>query len=119
MGDPTRSYSVTLWVNDGAGGFVRGDRLALDGYRPVLPVGQFPGAAVRLLWNRLCDQPTGPWRLSRPWASPPEPALFFEAAVNPCAVHLLADLDGDGHVDLLGSLSGIYAPSSTASPPTG
>ena len=22
--DPTRSYSVTLWVNDGAGGFVPG-----------------------------------------------------------------------------------------------
>ena len=102
-GDPTVSYSVTLWVNDGAGGFVRGDRLALDGYRPVLPVGQFPGEAVRLLWNRPCWLPTGPWRLSRPWASQAEPALFFEAAVNPCAVHLLADLDGDGHVDLLGS----------------
>ena len=101
--DPTRSYSVTLWVNDGEGGFVEGDQLALDGYQPVLPVGQFPGEAVRLLWNRPCDLPTGPWRLSRPWASPPEPALFFAAAVNPCAVHLLADLDGDGHVDLLGS----------------
>ena len=101
--DPTRSYSVTLWVNDGAGGFVPGDRLAHNGYQPFLPVGQFPGEAVRLLWNRRCDQPTGPWRLSRPWAFPPEPALFFEAAVNPCAVHLLADLDGDGHVDLLGS----------------
>ena len=101
--DPTRSYSVTLWVNDGAGGFVPGDQLALDGYQPFLPVGPFPGEAVRLLWNRRCDQPPGPWRLSRPWASPPEPALFFEAAVSPCAVHLLADLDGDGHVDLLGS----------------
>ena len=102
-GDPTVSYSLTLWVNDGAGGFVPGDRLALDGYRPVLPVGPFPGEAVRLLWNRPCWLPTDPWRLSRPWAFPPEPALFFEAAVNPCAVHLLADLDGDGHVDLLGS----------------
>ena len=101
--DPTRSYSVTLWVNDGAGGFVPGDRLAHNGYQPVLPFGQFPGEAVRLLWNRPCDLPTGPWRLSRPWASPPEPVLFFEAAVNPCAVHLLADLDGDGYVDLLGS----------------
>ena len=101
--DPTRSYSVTLWVNDGAGGFVEGDQLALDGYQPFLAVGQFPGAAVRLLWNRPCDLPTGAWRLSRPWAAPPEPALLFEAAVNPCAVHLLADLDGDGHVDLLGS----------------
>ena len=101
--DPTRSYSVTLWVNDGEGGFVPGDRLAHNGYQPVLRVGQFPGEAVRLLWNRRCDLPTGPWRLSRPWAAPPEPALFFEAAVNPCAVHLLADLDGDGYVDLLGS----------------
>ena len=101
--DPTRSYSVTLWVNDGEGGFVPGDQLALDGYQPFLPVGQFPGEAVRLLWNRPCDLPTGPWRLSRPWAAPPEPVLFFAAAVNPCAVHLLADLDGDGHVDLLGS----------------
>ena len=101
--DPDASFSVTLWVNDGEGGFVQGDRLALDGYRPFLPAGQFPGEAVRLLWNRPCYLPTGPWRLSRPWAAPPEPVLFFAAAVNPCAVHLLADLDGDGHVDLLGS----------------
>ena len=102
-GTPTVSHSVTLWVNDGEGGFVEGDQLAHNGYQPVLPVGQFPGEAVRLLWNRPCYLPTGPWRLSRPWAAPPEPALFFEAAVNPCAVHLLADLDGDGYVDLLGS----------------
>ena len=101
--DPDASFSVTLWVNDGQGGFVQGDRLALDGYRPFLPAGQFPGEAVRLLWNRPCYLPTGPWRLSRPWAAQAEPVLFFEAAVNPCAVHLLADLDGDGHVDLLGS----------------
>ena len=97
------TYSVTLWANDGEGGFVQGDRLALDGYRPFLPVGQFSGEAVRLLWNRPCYLPTSPWGLSRPWAAQSEPVLFFEAAVNPCAVHLLADLDGDGHVDLLGS----------------
>ena len=74
-------------------------------YDPVLPVGhgQFPGEAVHLLWNRPCWLPMGPWGLSRPWATQPEPVLFFAAAVNPCAVHLLADLDGDGHVDLLGS----------------
>ena len=100
---PTLSYSVTLWVNDGEGGFVPGDQLAHNGYRPVLPVGQFPGEAVRLLWNRPCWLPTGPWRLSRPWATPPEPALFFEAAVNLCGLNLLADLDGNGYVDLLGS----------------
>ena len=103
-GNPDASYPVMLWVNDGEGGFVQGDRLVLDGYQPVLPVGQFPGEAVRLLWNRPCWLPTGPWGLSRPWATQAEPVLFFEAAVNPCAVHLLADLDGDGHVDLLGSL---------------
>ena len=36
---PTLSYSVTLWVNDGEGGFVPGDRLAHNGYQPVLRVG--------------------------------------------------------------------------------
>ena len=97
--------STTLWANDGEGGFVQGDRLVLDGYVPFLPAGQPPGEAVRLLWNRpSCDQPLGPWRLSRPWAAQPEPALFFEAVVDPCGLHLLADLDGNGHVDLLGSL---------------
>ena len=95
--------SATLWANDGEGGFVEGDRLVLNGYVPVLPAGQPLGEAVRLLWNRRCGQPLGPWRLSRPWAAQPEPAFFFEAAVNPCALHLLADLDGNGHVDLLGS----------------
>ena len=98
------TVSVTLWVNDGQGGFVQGDRLIRDGYVPFLPAGQPPSEAVRLLWNRRCDLPTGPWWLSRPWATQPEPVLFFEAAVNPCAVHLLADLDGNGYVDLLGSL---------------
>ena len=99
------SVSLALWANDGQGGFVPRDRLALDGssYGPILPAGQPPGEAVRLLWNRSCDQPPGTWRLSRPWAAQPEPALFFEAAVNPCGLHLLADLDGNGHVDLLGS----------------
>ena len=102
-GEWDESLSLTLWANDGQGGFVRGDRLALDGYRPFLPAGQPFGEAVHLLWNRPCYQPTGPWRLSRPWAAKPAPALFFEAAVNPCGLHLLADLDGNGHVDLLGS----------------
>ena len=99
--DATRS--VTLWANDGEGGFVGEDRLVLDGYLPILLASQLPGEAVYLLWNRPCYQSTAPWRLTRPWASQPEPVLFFEAAVNPCGLHLLADLDGDGYVDLLGS----------------
>ena len=101
--DPTRSYSVTLWVNDGEGGFVRGDRLALDGYRPVLrgrPISGRGGAPVVESTLLAAD---GSLAAEPSWASQPEPVLFFEAAVNPCAVHLLADLDGNGHVDLLGS----------------
>ena len=95
--------SATLWANDGEGAFVQGDRSVLNGYVPFLPAGQPPGEAVRLLWNRRCGLPLGPWRLSRPWATQPEPALFFEAVVNPCGLHLLADLDDNGYVDLLGS----------------
>ena len=45
------TYSATLWANDGEGGFVEGDRLVLNGYVPVLPAGQPPGEAVRLLWK--------------------------------------------------------------------
>ena len=99
-----RRFSVTLWANDGQGGFVRGDPVRLRRLS-TLPAcrDNFPARRVQLLWNRPCYQPTAPWRLSRPWAAQPEPALFFEAAVNPCGLHLLADLDGNGYVDLLGS----------------
>ena len=112
------SYPVTLWVNDGQGGFVQGDRFVLDGY-PVLPVGQFPGEAVRLLWNRRCDLPLGPWRLSRPWATQPEPVLFFEAAVDPCAVHLLPIWMVMAMWIYSAPRSRIYAPRFTSGPTTG
>ena len=39
----------------------------------------------------------------RPWAAIQDPPRSFEAGVNPSALHLLADLDGNGMVDLLGS----------------
>lgn len=102
-GEWDESLSLALWANDGQGGFVQRDRLVLGGYAPFLPAGQPPGEAVHLLWNRPCYQPTASWRLSRPWAAQPAPVLSFEAAVNPCGLHLLADLDGNGHVDVLGS----------------
>ena len=101
--DDESSY-MTLWTNDGYD-FASSNRFPFDGeeLRPYLPDGQPLGKAASLLWNRTCDQPQGPWQLTRPWAAVPEPPLSFEAAVNPCALHLLADLDGDGTMDLLGS----------------
>ena len=97
--------NVTMWVNDGAAGFAHSDRFALDTeeeFLPFLLAGQPEGEAVRLLWNRPCYKPVGPWRLTQPWSAS-EPPLFFEAAVNPCDLHLLADLDGDGAVELVGT----------------
>ena len=101
------SSHVTLWTNDGYD-FVRSDRFPFDSkeLRPYLPDGQPLGEAASLLWNRSCNQPQGPWQLTRPWAAVEEPPLSFEAAVNPCALHLMADLNGNGMVDLLGSLRG-------------
>ena len=99
------SYYVTLWINDGYD-FVNSDRFVLDSEEKLsfyLPAGQPLGEAAGLLWNRPCYQSPGPWQLTRPWAAVQEPPLSFEAEVNPCALHLLADLDGNGTVDLLGS----------------
>ena len=101
-----KSPHVILWHNDGAAGFVRSDRFALDSEERLLPLllaGQSLGEAVRLLWNRVCSQPPGTWQLTRPWAASEEEPLFFEAAVPPCDLHLLTDLDGDGRVELIGS----------------
>ena len=104
------SYYVTLWINDGYD-FVSSDTFVLDSeeLRPYLPAGQPLGEAASLLWNRPCYEPPGPWQLTQPWAALEEPPLSFEAEVNPCALHLLADLDGNGTVDLLGSPESIGA----------
>ena len=98
--------NVTMWINDGAAGFAHSDRFVLDTEEELghlLLPGQSLGEAVRLLWNRPCYKPVGPWRLTQPWATSPPPSLFFEIAVNPCDMHLLADLDGDGAVELVGT----------------
>ena len=94
---------VIMWVNDGAGGFAHSDRFALDTEEdlyPLLLAGQPEGAAVRVLWTRSCKQ--GSWRLTQPWAASEPPPLFFDVAGNPCDLHLLTDLDGDGAVELVG-----------------
>ena len=98
------SYYATLWINDGYD-FVHGDTLFFgrEEERPYLLAGQPLGEAVSLLWNLPCYQSSGPWQLTRPWATVQELPLSFEAEVNPCALHLLADFDGNGMVDLLGS----------------
>ena len=97
--------NVIMWFNDGATGFVRRDRFALDTEEklfPLLPTGQPLGEAVRLLWIRPCWQPQEAWQLTRPWSVSKEPPLALEAVVNPCDLHLLADLDGDGGMELVG-----------------
>ena len=99
---------VILWINDGYDFFVNSDTFVLDSEEvrfPLLPAGQPLGEAASLLWIRPCHQPQDSWQLTRPWAAIQEPPLFFEASVNPCDLdpHLIADLDGDRTVDLLGS----------------
>ena len=97
---------VIMWLNDGAAGFGHSDRFVLDTEEDLLPfllTGQPEGEAVRVLWNRPCYKPVGPWRLTQPWAATHLPPLFFDAEVNPCNLHLLTDLDGDGAVELVGS----------------
>ena len=101
------SSHVVLWRNDGAAGFVRSDRFVLDTEERLFPqllAGQSLGEAVRLLWTRPCYLPQGAWQLTRPWEASEEPPLFFEAEVNPCTLQLLVDLDGDGAMELVGSL---------------
>ncbi|MCE2448594.1 MAG: T9SS type A sorting domain-containing protein [Candidatus Latescibacteria bacterium] len=102
------SSNVIMWINDGAAGFADSDRFDLETEEdlrtfPFPLAGQPVGEAVYLLWNRVCSEPVGPWRLTQPWAASPPPPLFFDAEVNPCDLHLLADLDGDGAVELVGT----------------
>ena len=100
------SSNVIMWVNDGAGEFAHSDRFDLDteeDLRAFPLAGQPEGEAMRLLWNRVCSKPVGPWRLTQPWAASPPPPLFFEIVVSPCHLHLLTDLDGDGAVELVGT----------------
>ena len=98
---------VTLWINDGYD-FVDSTTFVLDSEEwrwPYLSAGQPLGEAVNLLWNGSCYdyEPPDFWQLTRPWTAIEEPPLVVEDVVNPCALHLLVDLDGDGTVDLLGS----------------
>ena len=109
VGNDGESYYVTLWINDGYG-FVSSDRFVLDseeeGFFPFLPAGQPLGEAAVLLWYQLCRQrlcKSRSWQLTRPWAAVQEPPLAVEAPVRLSALHLRADFDGDGTVDLLGS----------------
>ena len=100
------SSHVVLWINDGDDEFVRSDYFALDSEEELFPwlfAGRPSGEAVRLLWNRPCNKPVGPWQLTQPWMASEQPSLFFEAAVNPCDLHLLTDLDEDGAVELVGT----------------
>ena len=101
--DEESSY-LTLWINDGYD-FVSSDRFPFDREKtcPYLPDGQPLGQAASLLWSGPCDQPQGFWQLTRPWAASQQPPRSFEAEVNPYALHLIADLDGNGMVDLLSS----------------
>ena len=105
------SPEVTMWINDGYD-FVDSDTFVLDseGWRfAYLSTGQPLGEAASLLWYGGCFEPQDQdfWQLTRPWAATQEPPLSFAAPINPCALHLLADFDGDGMVDLLGSSENI------------
>ena len=104
---------VTLWINDSYD-FISRERFVLDSEEerwPLLPAGQPLGEAASLLWYQTCHQPqeSDSWQLTRPWAAIEEPPFVVEAPVNLCSLHehLIADLDGDGTMDLLGSLERI------------
>ena len=106
VAEEIESSHVIMWLNDGAAGFIHSDRFDLDTEEVLISsllAGQPLGEAVRLLWNRACYKPVGPWRLTQPWAASQPPPIFFDAEANPCDLYLLADLDGDGAVELVGS----------------
>ncbi|MCE2447396.1 MAG: VCBS repeat-containing protein [Candidatus Latescibacteria bacterium] len=100
---------VIMWINDGYD-FVDSDTFVLHSEEwrwPWLPAGQPLGEAASLLWSGSCFEPQDFWQLTQPWAAIEEPPLSFAAPINPCDLHLLADFDGDGMVDLLGSSESI------------
>ena len=99
------SYYAILWINDGYD-FVHSEEFALDSERmfPYLPAVQPLGEAASLLWYHSPDfwpRSQGSWQLTRPWAAIEEPPLAVEAMTHPDALHLIADLDGNGTVDML------------------
>ena len=100
---------VSLWINDGYD-FVDSNTFVLDSEEarwPYLPAGQPLGEAASLLWRPSCHQPqeSDSWQLTRPWAAIEKPPLVVETPVDPCNLHLhlIADLDDNGTMDLLGS----------------
>ena len=104
VGD-SRSNAI-LWLNDGNAGFTHSDRFAPNSEEKLFPfalAGYSLGEAVRLLWVRPCYQPQGTWQLTQPWAASEEPMLLLDPVVNPCNLHLLADLDDDGTAELIGA----------------
>ena len=108
--DPLRDHAIRseaiMWINDGAGGFAHRDRFVFDTeeeFNSVLLAGQPLGEAVRVLWTRVPYGDGGPLLLTQPWAASQSPPLSFETPVNPYDLHLLADLDGDGAVELVGT----------------
>ena len=104
------SYYAILWINDGYD-FVDSEdlrpRQRESGAGPIYLPGK-PSAKLRACcgitpqtcWLSSQDS----WQLTRPWAAIEEPPYsLLRLRFNPCALHLLADFDGDGMVDLLGS----------------
>ena len=101
------SYYAILWINDGYD-FVHSEEFVPDSGRmsPYLPAVQPLGEAASLLWYHSPDlsfRSQGSWQLTRPWSAIAEPPLAVEAAVHPDALHLIADLDGNGTMDMLDS----------------
>ena len=105
---------VSLWIYDGYS-FVSSDPFGLDSEEgPFLLDGQPLGEAAVLIWRQPNSQF---WQLTRPWAAVQEPPLALAVEVPFYPFYLfyarprLADFDGDGMVDLLGSPERIESPS--------
>ncbi len=103
---------VSLWIDDGYS-FVSSDPFGLNSEEgPFLLDGQPLGEAAVLIWRQPNSQF---WQLTRPWAAVQEPPLAVEVPFYPFYLFYarprLADFDGDGTVDLLGSPERIESPS--------